>query len=304
VHSIVQRARGLIVGLQDSVPGKVLRRYTEDQGWFLGAAVAYNALFSMFPIILLMAALLGAALSNSERLSQAIALIASVLPPELSEPVADLVSESTQEAGLFGVASLLGLLYVSVGLFNAFEEVLDRIYRVPERSFVAQRLMGLMMIVIFTVLIVLQVVAFSVAQILVEVMRAIPLVGADFASFLPLVGYVVSAGAAFLLCFAFFYVVPNVRLRFRETVPGTLFASVALMLIVQLFPLYARLAQGTSSYGQAFGFALLMMTWSYLVAHAFILGAELNVIICPPVRQVVGDLLAAVEEHAEHQRER
>ena len=144
-----------------------------------------------------------------------------------------------------------------------------------------------------------QVVAFSVAQLVAELAAVLSAGGAEISSLLPLVGYLVSAAAAFLLCVSFFYIVPNVHLRFGETLPGTLFATTALMLLVQLFPLYARLSLGTSQYGQAFGFALLMMTWSYLAAHAFILGAELNVILRPPVRGVARDLFAAAEEHAE-----
>jgi membrane protein len=299
VSSIVVFGKSLAAGLSSSLPGKVVRRYSEDQGWFLAAAVAYNALFSMFPIILLMEAVLGAALRDPNKLSQAIELITTVLPPELQQPVTDLLRSSTQGAGLLGIASLLGLLYVSVGLFNAFEEAMDRIYRVAERSFFAQRLMGLVMIGVFTVLVVLQIVAFSLAQLLVEVAKVIPIIGANLDPLLPLIGYVVSAAAAFLLCVSFFFIVPNARLTFQETLPGTAFATVALMLLVQLFPLYARLAMSTNQYGQAFGFALLMMTWSYLAAQGFILGAELNVILRPPVSKAAEALLDAVEDHAE-----
>jgi membrane protein len=156
------------------------------------------------------------------------------------------------------------------------------VYRVRERSFITQRMMGLVMILIFAVMIVLQLAATSAAELFVALAGVIPLIGPNLAPFVPLAGFVVSALAAFLLCLTVFYVVPNLRLTLRETLPGTLFATVALVILAQGFPLYARLSGSSGQYDQVFGLALLLMTWSYLVAHAFIVGAELNAILCPP----------------------
>jgi membrane protein len=280
--SASRRAAEAVRAFKASIVGRLVDRYTKDQGWFLAAAVAYNALFSMLPIVVLVVTLLGVAFRDPATLGKAIAVLAEALPAEASTPMLEVVRTSSTTTDLWGVISLVGLLWIGVGLFNALEEALDRVYGVQERSFFAQRLMGIVMILIFAVLIVLQIAATGAAQLVVSVAGVIPLVGPNLAPFIPLAGYVVSAAAASILCLAVLYVVPNLRLAIRDTLPGTLFATVALVVLAQAFPLYARLSASTSQYGQIFGFALLLMTWSYLVAHAFIVGAELNVVLCPP----------------------
>ena len=274
-----RRAAQLVSAFQNSVVGEVVSRYTNDQVWFVAAAVAYNALFSMLPIILLVATLLGLALSDPATFQQAVSVLTEVLPRQASDPVLVVVQNSRRITGVWGVVSLVGLLWIGVGFFIALEVALDRVYSVKDRSFFAQRLMGLAMIVIFAVLIVLQIAAGAAAQLVVEVAALVPLIWPNLDPLLPIAGYFVSAAAAFFLCLAVFYVVPNLRLTLRETIPGTLFATFALVVLAQGFPLYVRLSGSAGQYGQVFGLALLLMTWSYLVAQAFIVGAELNVVL-------------------------
>ena len=274
-----KRADELVRAFQASLVGRLIARYTGDQGWFLGAAVAYNALFSMLPIIVLVVTLLGLAFRDPTTYEKAVLVVADVLPPEASSPILDVIQTSTSVTDVWGLISLAGLIWIGLGFFTALEEALDRVYTVRERTLVAQRLMGLAMIAIFAVLIVLQIAAASVAQLVVQFAALVPLVHSSLTLFIPIIGYFVSVVAAFLLCFAVLYVVPNLRLSLRETLPGTLFATATLAILAQGFPLYARISGGAGKYGQVFGLALLLMTWSYFVAHAFIVGAELNVVL-------------------------
>lgn len=104
---------------QDTAVGRIVRRYTADQGWFLAAAVAYNAFFSMLPIILLVVTLLGLAFRDPTTLGRAIVDVTDTLPAEASGPVLDVIRGSAHGTGLLGVASIVGLLWVGVGLFCA-----------------------------------------------------------------------------------------------------------------------------------------------------------------------------------------
>src|SRR6267378_7350362 len=45
--------------LMDSVPGRVIRKFLEDQAPNWAALIAWNALFAMFPIVIFAASLLG-----------------------------------------------------------------------------------------------------------------------------------------------------------------------------------------------------------------------------------------------------
>ena len=46
----------------DSVPGRVIRKFLEDQAPNWAALIAWNALLAMFPIVIFAASLLGFAL--------------------------------------------------------------------------------------------------------------------------------------------------------------------------------------------------------------------------------------------------
>src|SRR5712691_5899793 len=48
--------------LSDSVPGRVIRKFLEDQAPNWAALIAWNALFAMFPIVIFASSLLGYAL--------------------------------------------------------------------------------------------------------------------------------------------------------------------------------------------------------------------------------------------------
>jgi YihY family inner membrane protein len=108
-------------------------------------------------------------------------------------------------------------------------------------------------------------------------------VGSVSASAVALASAGFSLLAAFALCFAIYYVVPNVRLAASQVLPGALFASLALVLLTQAFPLYVLYLGNFNQYGAIFGLFFLLMTWAYLVAQALLVGVELNAFFRPAI---------------------
>ena len=99
----------------------------------------------------------------------------------------------------------------------------------------------LLMIVVFVVLVLISIAASSLATFLVgfstdRLPIAIPQVG-----WLQIaIGWAISFASALLLFLAFYWVVPNAKLRLKDIWPGALLGAVLFLLIVQLFPLYLR----------------------------------------------------------------
>src|SRR4030081_2775839 len=95
--------------LMETLPGRVIRKFLEDQAPNWAALIAWNALFAMFPILIFAASLLGFALQLFGEANDAVyKTIFSVFPGD------------TQQQGalfnaVFGVKSQSGLLFV-VGL--------------------------------------------------------------------------------------------------------------------------------------------------------------------------------------------
>ena len=280
--SLAARGKAILTVVQESGFGRLIRRYGEDRADLLAAAVAFNALASMFPIIIGVLAIVGLILRSPDAQTMAQALVLSIVPADDTASVLQAVNDASQNAGLFALLGLVGLLWVGSSLFDALEVALDRVYRVPPRSFVRQKLMAVGMMMLFALLVVVELMATSVAQFVGRMAQNLPLVGPGVAPAVVVAGGVISILAAFALCFAIYYVVPNVRLGASHVLPGTLFASLALVLLTQVFPLYALYLGGFNKYGAIFGLFFLLMTWAYLVAAALMVGAELNALFWRP----------------------
>ena len=286
--SLVARVRAVVAAFQASGFGRLIQHYGQDRADLLATIIAFNALFSMFPIILVILALVGLVLRSPDVLAQAQALVVGTLPAQAADSVLAAIDGTRQAAGLFGVLSLIGLLWGGSGLFGALELALDRVYRVPVRPFVQQKLMAVAMMALFAFLLIVVLTSSSLAQLAAGLTRLLPVVGSGVAQVLALAGGAISLVAAFALCFAIYYFVPNVDLTPGQVLPGTAFASLALVLLAQIFPVYTRYVGGFNQYGAIFGLFFLLMTWSYLVAQTLLFGAELNALLRPVARRVAG----------------
>jgi serine protease Do len=284
--SITNRANTRILAVETSVFGRLIRRYSEDRADLLAAVVTYSLLFSMFPIILGVLAIVGLVLRDPVAQARARDLVLSTVPSDSALSVLHAVSGASESAGVLGLLSIVGILWGGVSLFGALEAVFDRIYRVNPRPFLRQTLMAVAMMLLFALLVVAELAAITAAQLVGQFAQHLPLVGPDMAPAVVLAGGAVSLLAAFALCFAIYYVVPNVHLKASQVLPGTLFASLALVLLTQIFPLYALYLGGTNPYGAAIGLFFLLMTWAYLVANALLVGAEINALSRPSVVEI------------------
>ena len=81
----------------------------------------------------------------------------------------------------------------------------------------------------------------------------------------------VSTALIFLLLWSLYHLLTNVRLPWRESLPGAAFAAVLLQGSFQLLPLFVRLSQNLIAL-QAYGGLVLLLVWLYLMANVIVLG--------------------------------
>ncbi|MDO8672584.1 MAG: YihY/virulence factor BrkB family protein [Dehalococcoidia bacterium] len=279
--SLAARGKAIATAAQKSWLGQLVSRFGKDRADVLAAVIAFNLLFSTFPIILGVLAIVGLIVRDNEARDVALNIVLSAVPMEGAASVLEVLNDASQSAGLIGVLSFVGLLWAGSGLFDALEVSFGQIYGVPTRSFIRGKLMALVMMLLFSLLVVAEMVATIAVGLVGHDAVSWPFVAPQVAVALSVAGGAISLLAAFALCFAIYFVVPNVRLAPRQILPGTAFTSLALVLLTQIFPLYAFYLGGFNRYGAIFGLFFLLMTWSYLVASALMVGAELNVMSRP-----------------------
>ena len=253
--------------------GRFAAKLNADSAMTGAIQIAWQAMFSSFPLILGLLGIFGLVLGDrGERLRLAEAM-ASVFPSQVGD-LLGFIEETRELSGLLGVASVIGLVWSGYWLFQTMELVFNHFYVAPDRGFRQQVEMALAMIGLYAALFTLSILASVAANFLVAVSdRAVPF---DLTGIDPAVGLVLALGSAVGMFVALYRVIPNTRLTLADVWPGALLAGVLFVLLSQAFPLYFRILGGTYAAYKTLGLFLMLMTWFYCLAIILVLGAELN----------------------------
>jgi membrane protein len=291
--------------LLNSLPGRVLQKFLEDQAPNWAALIAWNALFAMFPIVLFTAAIIGFVLKIfGSANAQVYNIIFSAIPTdgkdqyELLKAVTGVKSAS----GLFLVVGLAGLLWGGSALFGTMEQAFAIIYHTRPRDFLRQKLISFGMILIFTVLVGIAVLASALLPTLKQIPRMPPIFysGAPAAILTVILGSV----AGFLLFLSIFYVIPNRKQELHKVLPGAIVGGILFEGVSLLFPLYLTINRGINQYGATFGLLFVLMTFFLFVGLITMAGVEVNSVIYPvEIKQpIAGQTVTAAAKTEEDER--
>jgi membrane protein len=266
--------------LMDSVPGRVIRRFLEDQAPNWAALIAWNALFALFPIVIFAASLLGFALRMFGEANDAVyKTIFSIIPGETQSELLKAVAGVKSQSGVLFIVGLVGLLWGGSALFGAMEQAFARIYHTKPRDFIQQKVVSFGMVVLFTLLAGLAVATSAILPALKHLPDIPAFLYSDGAGIIlqMLVGIV----AGFMLFASIYYVIPNRKQEFRKIIPGALVAGILFELITLVFPLYISLNRGLNQYGATFGLLFVLMTFLFFLGLVTMIGVEVNSVLYP-----------------------
>lgn len=268
-------------------------KVNNDWVFNLSGLLAYNFLMSLFPILLVLLAVLGFVLGDqapdvSMRLQLAV---------ERAVPGGGVIFQavSNQLAAGAGYLLLFGVLtsaFAGSRLFIVIENCFGVIFQIRGRGFIAQNVMAFSMLALYLVLAVIMVLASVIPAALLPVLDTL-FPGSGLHRIAMTLGILVTAVCALLLFGTIYLVVPNRRVRLHEVWPGTLLATALLILYDSLFPLYANALLNTSVYGAVAGFTVVSLIFFYYLAFILLVGAELNAWIAGR-RNPAGDIAATL----------
>ena len=290
----------------DTVSGRVIRKFLEDQAPNWAALIAWNALLALFPIVLFAASLLGFALRLFGAANDAVyKTIFSVIPNDSGQQteVIKAVSGVKSQSGILFIIGLVGLLWGGSALFGAMEQAFAVIYHTRPRDFVPQKLIAFGMVFLFTILVGVAVATSAILPALKNFPDIPTFLYSGAAAFILQV--LVGLTAGFLLFGSIYYVIPNRKQVFRKVIPGALIAGVLFELITLLFPLYISLNNGINQYGKTFGLFFVLMTFFFFLGLITMIGVEVNSVIYPVPVELPGKdghAVAAPESGPEGER--
>ncbi len=243
----------------------------------IAAGLAYYFVLALFPLLIFLATLLGF-LPFPHLFDQILDLMARFVPPDAMGLVKQ-VLQSVLKARHPGLLSfgIIGTLWAASGGFAAMMEALDIAYDVKQsRPFWKSKLVSLgLTCTIGAFMAIAMVVLMAGPKFGVFLARFFH-VSWLFAKLWPFLRWGIEFLCIVVALELLYYMGPNVKQRFKSTLPGALIgvtawivASIAVSIYISHFGNY------NATYG-ALGAGIALMLWLYVSAVAILIGAEVN----------------------------
>jgi len=236
------------------------------------AALAYYAIFSLFPLLLLLIVIIGTVLGPAAAHNQIDGVLRLFLPQSTASFLQDNIAEVLEQRSPLGIVAGITLLWSALGVFSSLSSALSRTFRdTNPRNTWQQRLFGVTMMAALATLL-LASLATTVIFGLIDL-----LVFYRSASWVTMGALVIPLSLSVSI-FAFLYrFVPRRRVRWDAIWAAAFLGGGAWELAKRAFAWYLdNLATYNLVYGSVAAIIVLIM-WAYLSAIIIILGAEICV---------------------------
>jgi membrane protein len=273
----VTRARSSVVAFW--------RKAYKDNLTGLASMVAYNLLLSIFPLALLALFIASRVLRSPEVAASVIEDARTIFPTAAESTLVDGVRRLQETSTTVGIVALVSSLWVGASFWGALDTAFCRIYALPCRTWVRQKLFGFGMLLVTLLFILASVAVPTLQALLASSAEDLPfglgsVNGLVYWSSI-VAGLIVLFGA---LCIIY-TVVPKGSIPFSCVWPGALGATLATGIVDWAFPLYltniSTLRVGTSAV-----FVLIALVWFYVLSLIVLSGAVVNEVRFERVRSV------------------
>ncbi len=262
-------------------------RWSDLEGFRLGAAFSFYAMFSVFPLVLLAVTIIGFVLGDDAaaraRMLSAVAAPNTPIGSVLDETLAAM-QQATAARGASFVVGLGTLLFGASGALIELDTTLNRIWGIPPRrgrgfvgtvvTFLKDRLMGFALVagigITMLVSLVLSSILGRIATVAETKLTPALLQTAELAGSIALLSVVFAAA---------FHLVPRTRPPLREVFGGAVLTSVMLSILRMVFASYLSNLTEYSAYGVAGG-VLALAAWIFVSSQVIFLGAMVTRVSC------------------------
>ncbi len=242
----------------------------------MGAALAYYALLSLAPLLILVISLIGAIWDAEAVRGEVVNYLESFVGRPAAETIQSLIQNSSLRGGGL-MASILGFLALVWGATSVVAELqasMDALWKVRQPggiiALLRQRSSAFIIIVMAGFL-------FLISMLMSALVAAL---GKFFGNYLPIPAWVLETVNSILsmllntaLCALLFKTVPKVSLEWEDVILGAGFTALLLTLGKTAIGLYLGKAGVASTFGAA-GSLVVIMVWAYYSAQLFFFGAE------------------------------
>ncbi|HTU83501.1 MAG TPA: YihY/virulence factor BrkB family protein [Candidatus Acidoferrales bacterium] len=241
-------------------------RFSRDGCAFMAQSIAFNALFALFPLVVLFLSAATYILPFAQRRTLA---FFDEFAPTLHDYIAANLQTYIYGRGITSAIALAVLLWSGKNLFMGLAYALDRALDVPKaRPLVHNLALSLIMLPVTGVLLIVAVllpVALSLGLRIAGV--------ADPIKVTHFTGYAVSILLVFLVVVVLYRWLPNRGVSWGFAIRGAVVVSIAWPVVQYAFTQYVTHVDFTHVYG-ALSAPLVILLWFYCIGSIFLFGAE------------------------------
>jgi membrane protein len=253
-------------------------KWQKDNCLRLGAALAFNALLSLAPLLLVTIAIVALVFGDDFARSEVLGRVEGIVGVDAAATLREMVERASEpRSGLLATAAGLAMSALAAsGLFGQLRQSLDDIWHAKAepgrgiRGFLVDRLRAFSMLLLISVLLLISLVAGAVVTALAaQIAKLFP--GA--LALARVADLVISFGVSVLLFALLFKVLPARSIRWSDVVIGAMVS--ALLFAVGRFGIawYLGRASASSVYGAA-GSLVVLLLWIYYSSQLLFFGAE------------------------------
>ena len=260
--------------------------FQADEASQLGAALAYYALFSLFPLLLLLIAGLGYVLQYWDAAinvqDEILSAVSRNFSSQLSDALKEILGNIKNNAGGATVIGLITLLIGASGVFQQLDLSFNKIWKVPQpaqsagllssiMSTIRSKLFSFGMVLAVGFLLLVSMALTGATQALLDSFKDLPVIGGAAGFTIGLATTLLLNTLVFALLFKF---LPNTQVRWSDIWIGAVVTALVWEIGKYVLALYiGRSGQSWSAYGLV-GTVLVLMAWIYFSSLILYLGAE------------------------------
>jgi membrane protein len=258
------------------------------------ASIAYYALLSFFPFLLLVISLLGSIAADEADRNAVLSFVFRYFPTQL-DFIATQLDAFRQTHVQVGVVGALALIWASLGVFGAVTNAVNEAWGVErQRSFLKHRLVSFLMLVSAGGVMVLALVLVSAMQVVQaswfgEVLArhsSLESLGSLTVRYLATLLLIVAVGLVY-------YFIPNAKTRFRDVWIGAALTGALWRVAFDGFSWYLRHNPGLTRIHGSITAVVVFLLWVYISSVILMYGVEFTAAYARLLRHRPGDMPAA-----------
>ena len=251
----------------------------DDNIMGLAAQTAYYFFFSLFPLILFAAPLLGLIGDKQEMIAGVMRQLAGALPGDALDLVRGVVEEVVLAEGAPGLISIGAILAAWAGsnIFNGLIDALNRAYDVEEsRVWWKKRLLALASVIAAGLVMLTATAIMLGGAAIVDWLGGKLGLGDSAVTVWTVLQYPVALALLIGTAWMIYYFLPNIRQDKTQVLVGAIVATVLWIVVTLLFRAYVvNFGSYSKTYGTVGG-VIALLTWMYLSMLVLLIGGELN----------------------------